>query len=116
MGGGLRAAVLDAISVSPAAPAAPLTNYPNAKVAAIRVTSEFVRFEDPFMRCAGCGVGQGRGAPVHARAPRNQLSSEKPYDLEDFFSVFLPDGAKCLIFTMNYRLREDQVLTILTPK
>ena len=39
--------------------------------------TQLARSEDPFVRCAGCGVGQGRGAPVHARAPRNQRSSEK---------------------------------------
>ena len=38
------------------------------------------------------------------------------YDLEDFFFVFLPNGAQRLIFTMKYHLREDQVFTILTPK
>ena len=69
------------------------------------------------MRCAGCGVGQGRRAPVHARASQNQLSSEKnTYDLEDVFFVFLPNGAQRLIFTMKYHLREDQVFTILTQK
>ena len=36
-------------------------------------------------------------------------------DLEDLFFVFLPKGARHLIFTMNYHLREDQVFTILTP-
>ena len=37
------------------------------------------------------------------------------YDLEDFFFVFLPDGAKRLIFTMNYHPRDDPDFTILTP-
>ena len=43
------------------------------------------------------------------------LFGTRPYDLEDVFSVFLPNGAQRLIFTMNYHLREDQVFTILTP-
>ena len=115
MGGGLRAAVLDAISLSPVAPASPATNSKNGQNATIRVTSELARSEDPFVRCAGCGVGQGCGAPVHARAPRNQLSSEKHLWFGRLFFVFLPDGAKCLIFTMNYRPRGDQVFTILSP-
>ena len=37
------------------------------------------------------------------------------HDLEDFFPVFLPNGAQRLIFTVNYHLRDDQVFTILTP-
>ena len=93
MGGGLPAAVLDTISVKPVAPAAPVassknaglatisvlpvTSSKNADLAAIRVTSELARSDDTFVRCAGAAVGQGRGAPVHARASRNQLSSEK---------------------------------------
>ena len=77
MGDGLRAAVLDAISASPVAPVAAVTSSKNGQNATIRVTSELARSEDPFVRCAGCGVGQGRRAPVHARASRNQLSSEK---------------------------------------
>ena len=76
-GGGLRDALLDAISPSPAAPAAAATNSKNGQNVTIRVTSELARSEDPFVRCAGCGVGQGRRAPVHARASQNQLSSEK---------------------------------------
>ena len=64
-------------SVPPGAPVAPAACSQNADLAAIRVTSELARSEDSFVRCAGCGVGQGRGAPVHARAPQNQLSSEK---------------------------------------
>ena len=41
------------------------------------------------MRCAGCGVGQGRRAPVHARASQNQLSSEKTHMVwKTFFRVF----------------------------
>ena len=36
-------------------------------------------------------------------------------DLEDHFFVVLPSGAKRLIFTMNYHLRNEQVFTILTP-
>ena len=113
MGGGPRAAVLDTTSVAPVAAA---TSSKNAQVAAIRVTSELARSEDPFVRCAGCGVGKGRRAPVHARASRNQLSSEKHIWFGRLFFVFLPNGAQRLIFTMKYHLREDQVFTILTPK
>ena len=41
------------------------------------------------MRCAGCGVGQCHGAPVHARASQNQLSSEKTHMIwKTFFRVF----------------------------
>ena len=87
----------------------------NADLAAIRVTSELARSEDPFVRCAGCGVGQGRRAPVHARASQNQLSSEKHIWFGRLFFVFLPDGAKRLIFTMNYHPRDDPDFTILTP-
>ena len=83
MGGGSRAAVLDTTSLSAA------TNSKNAEVAAIRVTSELARSEDPFVRCAGCGVGQGRGAPVQARASRNQLPTEKTHMIwKTCFRVF----------------------------
>ena len=116
MGGGLRAAVLDTISVSPAAPPAPVTSSKNGQNDTIRVTSELARSEDPFVRCAGCGVGKGRRAPVHARASQNQLSSEKHIWFGRLFFVFLPNGAQRLIFRMKYHLREDQVFTILTPK
>ena len=111
MGGGLQAAVLDAISVSPVAPVAAATSSKNGQNVTIRVTSELARSEDHFVRCAGCGVGQGRGAPVHARAPQNQLSSEKHIRFGRLFFVFLPNGAQRLIFTT----REDQVFTIVTP-
>ena len=40
--------------------------------------------------CAGCGVGKGHGAPVHARAPQNQLSSEKHICFGRLFCVFWP--------------------------
>ena len=72
MGDGLRAAVLDAISLSPVAPVAAATDSKNSQNATIRVTLELVRSEDPFVRCAGCGVGKGPGAPVHARAPERR--------------------------------------------
>ena len=84
----------------------------NADLAAIRVTSELARSEDPFVRCAGCGVGKGPGAPVHARAPQNQLSSEKHTWFGRLVFVFLPDGAQRPIFTMNYHLRDDTVFDI----
>ena len=93
-GGGLRAAVLATTSGSPAAA---LTNSQNGQVAAIRVTSELARFEDPVVRCAGCGVGQGRGAPVHARARKINFHPKNTHDLEDVF-VLLPNGAQRLIF------------------
>ena len=103
-----RAAGLDTTSPDSAAP---IASSKNADLAAIRVTSELARSEDPFVRCAGCGVGKGRGAPVHARTPQNQLSSEKnTSDLENLFFVFLPNGAQRLIFMVNYHLRDDQVL------
>ena len=85
MGGGLRAAVLDVISVSPVAA---VTSSKNGQNATIRVTSELARSEDPFVRCAGCGVGQGRRAPVHARASQNKLSSEKHMIWKTCFRVF----------------------------
>ena len=112
MGYGVRAAGLATTSAASGAPAA---CSQNADLAAIRVTSELARSEDPFVRCAGCGVGKGRRAPVHARASRNQLSSEKHIWFGRLFFVFLPNGAQRLIFTMNYHLRDDQVFTILTP-
>ena len=93
-----------------------LTNSKNGQTATIRVTSELARSEDPFVRCAGCGVGQGRRAPVHARASQNQLPSEKHICFGRLFCVFLPNGAQRLVFSVNYHLREDQVFTILTPK
>ena len=92
-----------------------MTNSKNGPNATIRVTSELARSEDPFVRCAGCGVGKGRRAPVHARASRNQLSSEKHIWFGRLFFVFLPNGAQRLIFTMNYRPRDDPVFVILTP-
>ena len=76
-GMGVRAAGHATTSPAPAAPAAPAVCSQNGQNATIRVTSELARSEDPFVRCAGCGVGKGRGAPVHARASQNQLSSEK---------------------------------------
>ena len=72
-GMGVQAAGPDTTSADSAAPAA---CSQNADLAALRVTSELARSEDPFVRCAGCGVGEGRGAPVQARASQNQLSSE----------------------------------------
>ena len=62
--------------------------------------------------CTGAVVGKGRGAPAHARASRNQLSTEKHIRFGRLFFVFLPDGAQCLDFTMNYHLRDDTVLNI----
>ena len=38
------------------------------------------------------------------------------YDLEDVFSCFLPNGARRLVFTMIYHLRDDHFFSILTPK
>ena len=93
VGSGPRATVLDTTSASPAARPA---GSKIAQVAAIRVTSELARSEDPFVRCAGCGVGKGRGAPVHARTPQNQLSEKDIYDLEDFFSCFCQMEPKAL--------------------
>ena len=37
------------------------------------------------------------------------------YGLKDSFSVFLPNGAKRLIFIMSYHLRYDRVFIISTP-
>ena len=73
-GGGLRAALLDTTSLSEVAG---MANSKKGQNATIRVTSELARSEDPFVRCACCGVGKGPGAPVHTRASRNQFSSEK---------------------------------------
>ena len=64
---GVRAAGLATTSVSPGAPVT--TSSKNVDLASICVTV-------PVMFRASAGVGQGRGAPVHARAPQNQLSSE----------------------------------------
>ena len=89
-GMGVRAAGPATTSAdSPASPA-PAACSQNADLAAIRVTSELARSEDPFVRCAGCGVGRGRGAPVHARAPQNQLSLEKHICFGRLFCVFWP--------------------------
>ena len=112
MGGGLRAALLDTI---PASPVAPLTGSKNVQVGAIRVTSELARFEDPFVRCAGCGVGQGRRAPMTREHREINFHQKNTCDLEDLFFVFLPNGAQRLIFTMNYHLRDDRFLSILPP-
>ena len=113
---GVRAAGPDTTSADSPASVAPAACSQNADLAAIRVTSELARSEDPFVRCAGCGVGKSPGAPVHARASRNQLPSEKHTWFGRLFFVFLPNGAQRLTFTMKYNLREDQVFTILTPK
>ena len=104
MGGGLRAAVLDTTSVDPAAPVAPGASSKNPDLIAIRVTSELATSSDTFVLCAGCGVGKGRGAPVQARAPRKQLSTEKHIGFGRLVFVFLPDGAKGVVFTMNSTL------------
>ena len=78
------------------------TNSKNAEVAAIRATSELARSEDPVVGCAGCGEGQGRRAPVHARASQNQLSSKKERVIwNTVFFVVLPKGAQHLICTMG---------------
>ena len=98
---GVRAAVLDTTSAAPGAPGA---SSKNADLIAIRVTSELATSSDTFVLCAGCGVGKGRGAPVQARAPRKQLSTEKHVGFGRLFSVFLPDSAKGVVFTMNYTL------------
>ena len=111
MGGGVRATVLDTTSaapVAPVAPVAPAASSQNADLAAIRVTSELTTSSDTFVLCAGCGVGKGRGAPVQARAPREQLSTEKHTGFGRLFFRFLPNGAKRLVFTMNSTLRDDQ--------
>ena len=77
MGGGLRAAVLATVSVSPVAPVAPLTSSKNGQNVTIRVTSELARSEDPFVRCAGCGVGEGCVAPIYAKQSLAQLLLKK---------------------------------------
>ena len=88
-GMGVRAAVLDTTSGAPGAPAAPAASSKNADLTAIRVTSELATSSDTFVLCAGCGVGKGRGAPVQARAPRKQLSTEKHIGVGRlFFRVF----------------------------
>ena len=89
MEGGLRAAPLATTSLAPAAPVAAVTSSKNGQNATIRVTSELARSEDHFVRCAGCGVGQGQGALVHARASQNQLSSENTHMIwKTFIRVF----------------------------
>ena len=85
-------------------PADPAASSKNADLTAIRVISELATSSDTFVLCAGCGVGKGRGAPVQARAPRNQLSTEKHICFGRLFFVFLPDGAKGVVFTMNSTL------------
>ena len=90
--------------MTPLSAAARPANSKNAEVAAIRVTSELARSDNTFVRCAGAAVGQGRGAPVQARAPRKQLSTEKHIGFGRLFFVFLPDGAKGVVFTMNSTL------------
>ena len=77
MGGGSRAAVLDTTSLSAVAAVAAATSSQNAEVDGIRVTSELARSRDTFVLCVYAGVGKGRGAPVYAITPRNQLSTEK---------------------------------------
>ena len=67
-GRGLRAALLATTSVTPVTPATPVTSSKNADIAAVRVTSELATSSDTFVLCAGAGVGEGRGAPVRARA------------------------------------------------
>ena len=67
------------------------------------------------MLCVYAGVGKGRGAPVYAITPRNQLSTEKHICFGRVFFVILPVGARRLYFTMNNQLRADQVFAILAP-
>ena len=92
---GVRAAVLDTTSVTPAAPVAPVApgaSSKNPDLIAIRVTSELATSSDIFVLCAGCGLGEGRGAPVQAGAPPKQLSMEKHICSGTLFSRFLPVG------------------------
>ena len=99
---GVRTALLDTTSGDPADPG---VSSKNADLIAIRVTSELATSSDTFVLCAGCGVGKGRGAPVQARPPRKQLSTEKHIGFGRlFFLVFLPGGAKGVVFTMNSTL------------
>ena len=113
-GMGVRAAVLDTTSADPGDPGAPGASSKNVDLIAIRVTSELATFSDTFVLCAGCGGGKGRGTPLQARAPRKQLSTETHTHtqvLEDLFFVFLPDGAKGVVFTMNSTLWHDRYFT-----
>ena len=97
-------------------PGNPRMSSKNADLAAIRVTSELATSSDAFVLCAGCGLGEGRGAPVQAPAPPKPLSTEKHICFGALFFVFLPVGAKRIVFTMKYALRDDRVFDILAPK
>ena len=108
---GVRAAVLDTTSAAPGAPGAPGASSKNADLTAIRVTSELATPSDTFVLCAGCGGGKGRGAPVQARAPRKQLSTEKHTGFGRLFFAFLPGGAKGTVFTMKSTLRDGRDFT-----
>ena len=74
---------------------------------------------DPRSASSSCAYARQlvRVAALPCRREHREINfrQKSTYDLEDFFFVFLPDGAQTLIFIMNYHLRDDQVFTILTP-
>ena len=74
---------------------------------------------DPRSASSSCAYARElvRVAALPCRREHREINFRQKNSsvLEDFFFVFLPDGAKRLVFTMNYQLRDDQVFAILAP-
>ena len=112
MGGGLRAAVLDAIS-----PSRRLRRR-IPKTAKMILYASLQSSRGP--RTLSCDAQAAElvrvpALPCTREHRKSNFHQKNTHDLEGFFSVFLPNGAKRLIFTMNYHLRDDKVFTILPP-
>ena len=115
MGGGLRAAVLDAISVSRWLP---WLRRRIPKTAKMLLYASLESSRGPrTLSCDAQAAELVRVAALPCTREHRKINfhQKNTYDLEDFFFVFLPNGAQRLIFTMNYRPRDDPVFVILTP-
>ena len=110
MGWGVRAAGPATTSADSPAPAA---CSQNADLAAIRITSELARSEDPFVQAAEL-VGVA-ALPCTREHRKINFHQKNTHDSEDFFSCFCRTEPNVLFLKMNYHLRDDQDFTILTP-
>ena len=106
---------LHLLPVAPVAPVAPAASSKNADLIAIRVTSELATSSDTFVLCAGCGLGEGRGAPVQARAPPEQLSTEKHICFEQLFLQILAVGQILSLYAVLESLGHPQKSTEFLP-
>ena len=107
-----RAAVHDHDNVDPGAP---------GTIPKIVFLLPYALLQRPDPRSAFSSTAQARQVVRVAALPctrehrKIHFRQKNTYDLKDFFSCFCRTEPNALYLTMNYRLRDDHVFTILTP-